>query len=107
MGNLAENDRALLFLMDYETRTRVKLWGRARIVENDPLVERLMPAGYRAVPEHALLFTVEAWDANCQQHIPRKLASEVVEKTLAQLRQRIDALEAENARLRAGRSEPP
>lgn len=101
-GNLAENDRALLFLMDYATRSRVKIWGRARVVEDDPaLVERLMPEGYRAVPEHAVVFTVEAWDANCPQHIPRKLDADDVERELARLHARIAALEAENARLAA------
>ena len=100
-GNLAENDRAFLFLMDYERRTRVKLWGRARVVEDDPaLVERLMPAGYRARPEHAVLFTVEAWDVNCPQHIPLKRDAAEVEAELARLRERVAALEEENARLK-------
>lgn len=100
-GNLAENDQALLFLMDYARRTRVKIWGRARVVEDDPaLVERLMPEGYSARPEQAVLFTVEAWDVNCPQHIPRKLDAAEVEEALARLRERVAALEAENARLR-------
>lgn len=103
-GNLAENDQAFLFLMDYASRTRVKLWGRARVVDDEPaLVARLMPEGYRAVPEQAVLFTVEAWDANCPQHIPRKLDAAEVEDERARLRARIAALEAENAALRAGR----
>jgi uncharacterized protein len=101
-GNLAENDRAFLFLMDYATRTRVKIWGRARVVEDDPaLVARLMPDGYRAAPEHAVLFTVEAWDVNCPQHIPPKVDGAEVEQALAQLRERVAALEEENAELRA------
>jgi predicted pyridoxine 5'-phosphate oxidase superfamily flavin-nucleotide-binding protein len=100
-GNLAENDQAFLFLMDYASRARVKIWGRARVVEDDPaLVERLMPDGYRAKPEQAVLFTVEAWDVNCPQHIPRKLDATDVEDALAQLRERVAALEEENARLR-------
>jgi hypothetical protein len=100
-GNLAENDQAFLFLMDYAQRARVKIWGRARIVEDDPaLVERLMPEGYRATPEQAVLFTVEAWDVNCPQHIPRKLDAAEVEDALVRLRERIAALEGENARLR-------
>lgn len=100
-GNLAENDRAFLFLMDYERRARVKLWGRARVVEDDPaLVERLMPAGYRARPEHAVLFTLEAWDVNCPQHIPPKRDAAEVEEELARLGERVAALEEENARLK-------
>lgn len=100
-GNLAENDQAFLFLMDYARRARVKIWGRARVVEDDPaLVERLMPEGYRAKPEQAVLFTVEAWDVNCPQHIPRKLDAAEVEDALARLRERVAVLEEENARLR-------
>jgi predicted pyridoxine 5'-phosphate oxidase superfamily flavin-nucleotide-binding protein len=101
-GNLAENDRAFLFLMDYARPARVKIWGRARVVEGDPaLVARLLPPGYRAKPEHAVLFTVETWDVNCPQHIPRKLDAAEVEDALARLRERVAALEEENARLRS------
>jgi predicted pyridoxine 5'-phosphate oxidase superfamily flavin-nucleotide-binding protein len=72
-GNLSENDRAFLFLPDYANRRRVKIWGRARIVENDrALVARLMPGDYAAEAEQAILFTIEAWERNCPQHIPQK-----------------------------------
>lgn len=102
-GNLAENDQAFLILMDYGRQARVKIWGRARVVEGDAaLVERLLPRGHRGRPEHAVLFTVEAWDVNCPQHIPRKLDAAEVEGELARLRDRISALEEENARLREG-----
>ena len=101
-GNLMENDRAFLFLMDYAHRRRVKIWGRARVVENDPeLIARLMPQGYSARPEQAILFTVVAWDVNCPQHIPRKLDAADVTAVVERLRRRIGELEAENARLRA------
>jgi predicted pyridoxine 5'-phosphate oxidase superfamily flavin-nucleotide-binding protein len=102
LGNLAENDRAYLFLLDFARRRRIKVWGRARVVENDPaLLERLADPSYRARPERAILFTVEAWDVNCTQHItPRFTEAEVVEAT-APLRERIVELEAENTRLRA------
>jgi predicted pyridoxine 5'-phosphate oxidase superfamily flavin-nucleotide-binding protein len=106
-GNLAENDQAFLFLMDYARRTRVKIWGRARVVEDDPeLLSRLMPEGYRAKPEQAVLFAVEAWDVNCPQHIPRKLDAAEVEAALTLLRERVAALEEENARLRGGERIP-
>ena len=99
-GNLAENDRAFLFLMDYAHRRRIKLWGRARVVEGDAaLLARLMPEGYPAKPEHAILFTIEAWDTNCPQHIPQKLDAADVAAALAGLQERVAALEAENARL--------
>jgi predicted pyridoxine 5'-phosphate oxidase superfamily flavin-nucleotide-binding protein len=98
-GNLAENPRAMLFLM--EQRRRVKIWGQARVVENDPeLIERLFPEGYKARPEAAILFTVEAWDANCPQHIPQMLFVEDVAAAIESMQAQIAALEAENARLR-------
>jgi predicted pyridoxine 5'-phosphate oxidase superfamily flavin-nucleotide-binding protein len=99
-GNLAENDKAFLFLMDYAHRRRVKLWGRARVVEGDSaLTARLMPEGYRARPEQVILFTVEAWDTNCPQHIPQKLDAADVAGAIGRLEDRIATLEAENARL--------
>ena len=103
-GNLAENDRAFLFLMDYAHRRRIKIWGRARVVEGDPaLVRRLMPEGYRARPEQVVLLQVEAWDVNCPQHIPQKLDAGEVAATVQALQERVATLEAENARLRAAR----
>ncbi|MDB4946354.1 MAG: Flavodoxin reductase [Labilithrix sp.] len=74
LGNLAENDRAFLFLMDYDQRRRVKVWGRARAVEGDEaLVRSLLVPGGKGRAERAILFDVEAWDVNCRQHIPRKI----------------------------------
>jgi predicted pyridoxine 5'-phosphate oxidase superfamily flavin-nucleotide-binding protein len=100
-GNLAENDRAYLFLMDYAHRRRIKIWGRAKVVEDAETIAKLMPQGYAARPEQAILFTVEAWDSNCHQHIPQKFDAADVAATLQQLQARIDELEAENAGLRA------
>ena len=101
-GNLAENPRALLFLMDYENRQRVKIWGTARVIEDDAeLIAKLFPKGYKARAEAAILFTVEAWDANCPQHIPQMLFAEDVAGVVVALQDRIAALEAENARLHA------
>ena len=104
LANLSENDRAYLFVLDFARKQRIKIWGRARVVENDPaLIERLFEPGYRARPERAILFTIEAWDTNCPSHItPRFTEAEVVEAT-AVLRERLAALEQENARLRMGR----
>jgi predicted pyridoxine 5'-phosphate oxidase superfamily flavin-nucleotide-binding protein len=103
-GNLAENDRAFLFLMDYAHRRRVKIWGRARVVaDNDALVERLMPEGYEARPEQAILLEVEAWDINCPQHIPQKIDAGDVEQVVLQLQAKIARLEEENAALREAR----
>ncbi|RIX43496.1 MAG: pyridoxamine 5'-phosphate oxidase [Rhodocyclales bacterium GT-UBC] len=101
-GNLAENPKAHLFLIDYATRQRIKLWGTARVIEDDEeLIARLMPANYRAKSEQAMLFSVEAWDANCPQHIPQRLEAGDVAKALQRRDQQIAELEAEIRRLKA------
>jgi predicted pyridoxine 5'-phosphate oxidase superfamily flavin-nucleotide-binding protein len=101
LGNLAENDRAFIFLMDYEHQARVKIWGRARVVENDSaLLARLKVGGYDGKPEQAILFTIEAWDGNCRQHIPQLVAASDVANVIEALQQRLIALEADNAELR-------
>lgn len=101
-GNLLENPKAHLFLIDYAHRRRIKIWGRASIVEgDDELVRRLMPLGYRARPEQALLFRVSAWDANCPQHIPQRFDASDVAAALEARDRRIATLEAELERLRA------
>jgi len=102
VGNLSENDRAYLFLLDPARRQRIKLWGRARIVENDPeLVERLFDKGYRARPERVILFTVDAWDANCSSHIVTRFTESEIEQALSVVQTKIAELQAENLRLRA------
>jgi predicted pyridoxine 5'-phosphate oxidase superfamily flavin-nucleotide-binding protein len=100
-GNLSENAKAYIFLMDYAHRRRVKLWGEARIVEDDPaLLQSLMPRGYRARPEQAILFRISAWDTNCPQHIPQKFDAADVAAALASRDARIAELEAELAALK-------
>ena len=101
-GNLSDNAKAHLFLIDYAHRRRVKIWGEARVVEgSDKLVASLMPEGYRARPEQVILFTVTAWDANCPQHIPQRFEAADVAAALADRDRRIKELEAELAQLRA------
>ena len=101
VGTLAENDKAFLFLMDYAQRRRVKVWGRARIVEDDPaLLERLVEPHDKGHPERAIVFTVEAWDANCPQHITPRFTEEEIAPTVQALHDRIATLEAENGALR-------
>lgn len=100
-GNLSENAKAYIFVMDYAHRRRVKLWGEARVVEDDPALTRaLMPQGYRARPEQAILFKVAAWDTNCPQHIPQKFEAADVAAAIASRDQRIAELEAELAALK-------
>jgi len=108
LSNLAGNDRAYLFLLDFAARRRIKIWGRARVVEDDPaLLARLADPTYRARPERAILFTVEAWDVNCSQHITARFTEAEIAEAAALLRDRIAALEAENARLRAAAAASP
>ena len=100
-GNLEENPKAQLFLIDYLNRRRIKIWGTARVVEgDDALLQRLMPAGYRARPEQVMLFTVNAWDVNCPQHIPQRFEAADVNAAILSRDQRIATLEAEVRRLR-------
>lgn len=94
-GNLAENDQAYIFLMDYETRSRVKIWGRARITDDATLIAKLMPQNYRAKPQQAIIFTVAALDTNCSQHIPMKFDAADVAAAFDHLKARIAELEAE------------
>ena len=106
-GNLAENPRAMIFLMDYQRRRRVKIWGTARVVENAPeMIEALVPEGYSARAEAAIVFKIEAIDVNCPQHIPQMLFVEDVAAAIEVLEARIAALEAENARLKGESSQP-
>ena len=107
VGNLADNDRAFLFFMDYAHRQRIKIWGRARVVEGDAaLLARVKPAGYKARGERVILFTVVAWDANCPQHIPQKIDAADVREATSRLESRVRDLEAENAVLRARLATP-
>lgn len=99
-GNLSENPKACIFVMDYAQRRRVKIWGEARVIEDDPaLLESLMPKGYRARPEQVILFKVAAWDTNCPQHIPQKFDAADVAAALVARDRRISELEAQVAAL--------
>jgi predicted pyridoxine 5'-phosphate oxidase superfamily flavin-nucleotide-binding protein len=102
LGNLSENDRAYLFLLDFSRRQRIKLWGRARVVEHDDaLIAQLFDHGYAAKPERVILFSIEAWDVNCSQHITARLTIGEVEALLGTVQERVAALQAENTALRA------
>jgi len=99
LGNLAENPKAFLFLIDYAHRQRVKVWGTARVVEDDEaLVASLMPEGYKARAEQAIVLSVTAWDGNCRQHIPQRFEAADVAAALAERDRKIAELTAELAR---------
>ncbi len=100
-GNLEDNDKAYLFLMDYPNRRRIKIWGRARVVDDDAdLLARLTDADYDGVPEQAVVFEITAWDVNCPQHITPRFTEAQVAEIIAPLKQRITELEAERDALR-------
>lgn len=104
-GNLAENPKAYLFLIDYAHRRRIKLWGTARVIEGDAgKIAELMPYNYKARPEQVILFTLAAWDANCPQHIPQRFEAAEVAAALAQRDLRIAELEAELVAVRTNRN---
>jgi predicted pyridoxine 5'-phosphate oxidase superfamily flavin-nucleotide-binding protein len=100
-GNLSENPKAHLFMIDYAHRRRFKIWGEARVVEGDEgLIAKLMPKGYKARAEQVILFVISAWDSNCPQHIPQRFEAVDVAASLAQRDKRIRELETEMERLR-------
>jgi predicted pyridoxine 5'-phosphate oxidase superfamily flavin-nucleotide-binding protein len=100
-GNLTENPKANIFLIDYAHRRRIKIWGEARVVDDDPaLLQSLMPRGYKARPEQVIVFKISAWDTNCPQHIPQKFDAADVAAALASRDARIAGLEAELAGLK-------
>ena len=101
LGNLADNAKFHLFLIDYAQQKRIKIWGEARVIDDDAeLLARLKPPGYRARAERVIELHVVAWDANCPQHIPQRFEAADVKAALAEREQRILALEAELARLK-------
>jgi uncharacterized protein len=101
-GNLLDNPKAFLFLIDYAHRQRIKIWGEARVVEDDPaLVQSLMPEGYKARPEQAFVLDVSAWDANCPQHIPQRFEAADVAAALEERDRRIDELTEQLKNLRS------
>jgi predicted pyridoxine 5'-phosphate oxidase superfamily flavin-nucleotide-binding protein len=103
LGHLKENDRAHIFILHFATQQRVKLWGRARVVENDlELMERLVDPAYKARPQRAVVFTLEAWDINCTQHIVPRYSEGEIAPGIDKLVARIKELEEEVERLKAG-----
>jgi len=98
VGNLSENDRVCIFLMDYPNRQRIKIWGRARIVDDDPdLLESLVEPGGLGRPERAVVIAVQAWDSNCPQHITRRYGEDDIALVIVKLKAQIAELEAELA----------
>ena len=104
LGNLSENPKAYIFLMDYANSQRVKLWGTARVVEDDPeLLAQLKDTDYPGKVERAIVFSIEAWDMNCPQHIHKRFAQRDVAPLIDKLQARITELEQA---LEVARQEP-
>ncbi len=96
LGNLTENQKAFVFLMDYAHSRRIKLWGTLRVVEDDPaLLDQLRDSTYPGKVERAILFTIEAWDVNCPQHIYKRFSQRQIAPVIEKLQSRIAELEAE------------
>ena len=94
-GNLSENNKAFIFLMDYPNKTRIKVWGTAKAVDDDKeLLESLTDPAYKARVERAIVFTVEAWDVNCPQHIKQRFTQEDLEAITEPLTEKIKDLES-------------
>ncbi len=93
-GNLSENNKAYIFLMDYATRSRVKIWGTARVVNDSTQISKLVDTDYDGVPEQAIFFDITAWDINCPQHITPRFSEEKIVELVQPLKDRIEELEA-------------
>jgi predicted pyridoxine 5'-phosphate oxidase superfamily flavin-nucleotide-binding protein len=101
VGNLDENNKAFLFLMDYPNRRRIKIWGTSEVIEGDAsLMRQLTDDGYQGKPQRAVLFHIEAWDANCPQHIIPRWTENEFTPVVENLKSRVVELERENQRLR-------
>lgn len=101
-GNLSENDKAFIFLMDYANRHRIKIWGQAEFIDNDSeLLEKVRDPDYDARPERVLAFHVEAWDVNCTQHIQQRFTPDEIGSATAKLMEQVRELKRENASLRS------
>lgn len=99
LGNLSENPKAFIFLMDYPNRQRVKLWGTAKVVEDDAaLIERLRDPEYPGKVERAIVFRLEAWDTNCHQHIQPRFTQKQIAPVIEKLQARVRKLEEELAK---------
>ncbi len=103
LGNLADNPKAFIFLMDYANSRRIKLWGTARVVEDDPeLLERIQDPDYPGKVERAIMFTIEAWDVNCPQHIHKRFPQAVVAPIIEKLQGEVQELQAKLAEYEQG-----
>lgn len=103
LGNLSENPKAFIFLMDYANSQRVKLWGTAKVVEDDTdLLDQLRDRDYPGKVERAIVFTIEAWDINCPQHIHKRFSQSQIAPVIEELRAKIADLEEQLRQAKSG-----
>ena len=103
LGNLTDNPQAFIFLMDYANSRRIRLWGSARVVEDDSdLLERLQDPEYPGKVERAILFSIEAWDVNCPQHIHKRFSQATVAPIIEKLQTQIQELQSQLAEYQRG-----
>lgn len=103
-GNLMDDGRISLILMDYPNRRRLKVWGNAKLVgasKNPELIKQLQDLSYRGRVERAVVITIEALDWNCPQHIPQRMTLEELKPQLAPIRAELSRLKSENEQLRS------
>lgn len=101
LGNLNDNPKAFIFLMDYRNQRRIKIWGHAEFIEDDEeLLNSLVDVDYDGRPERAIVFTIEAWDSNCPQHIPQMWSEAEIAPVVNAMNAKIEELEAEIAALK-------
>jgi len=95
VGNLTENDRVLLLLVDYQRGRRLKIWGRGTVIDNEPeLIERVRDPAYPAKIERVIRIDVEAWDLNCRQHLPKLVPEQRLDQLVTDCDARLAALQA-------------
>lgn len=95
MGNISDNPKGFIFLMDYARSRRVKLWGTLRVVEDDvDLLDKLRDEAYPGKVERAILFHIEAWDINCPQHIHKRFTQKQIAPVMEKLQAKIAELES-------------
>lgn len=103
LGNVAADDRVALILVDYPRRSRLKVLAHmaAHDLAAEPdLAARLSTPGYRGVAERGFVLRLDSFDWNCPQHLTPRFRAADVEAAVVPLRERLAALEAENAELR-------
>jgi len=98
VGNLATNNNVALIMVDYPSRSRLKILAKAEIIElkHDPALYDLLDlADYKFRPERMMVLNIEAYDWNCPQHITPRYTVADIEEAFASQRNQINQLQVE------------